>query len=387
MNHLKVIIIGAGIGGLTTALTMRRAGYDLEIYEKTSELRPAGAGISVWSNGVKVLNSLGLGDEIANIGGCMDIMEYRSHTDELFNRIHLDPVVQTVGQRPYPVSRTDLQQLLLKALGSVPIKLNAKCIGIEQDEYRVTAYFEDGYQTSGDVLIAADGSRSTLRNYVVGYPVELRYAGYVNWNGLVEISEDLGTENTWVIYVGEGKRASMMPVGNHHFYFFFGCPMPKGTVVEPEHRREELKQIFAGWPSPVQRLIERLDPEPLNRLEIHDLDPLEQLVRGRVALLGDAAHATTPTLGQGGCQAMEDAEVLSRFLSTTNIGVEYALKRYEAERKERTANLVLKARKRADLIYGKDPDLTQKWYEQLRQEDPTDVTNALSKTILGGPFK
>lgn len=387
MNDLKVIIIGAGIGGLTTALTMRRAGYELEIYEKTSELRPAGAGISVWSNGVKVLNSLGLGDEVANIGGRMDIMEYRSHTDELLNRIHLDPVVQTVGQRPYPVSRTDLQQLLLKALGSVPIKLNAKCIAIEQDEYRVTAYFEDGYQTSGDVLIVADGSRSTLRNYVVGYPVELRYAGYVNWNGLVEISEDLGTENTWVIYVGEGKRASMMPVGNHRFYFFFGCPMPKGTVVEPEQRREELQQIFAGWPLPVQRLIERLDPDQLNRLEIHDLDPLEQLVRGRVALLGDAAHASTPTLGQGGCQAMEDAEVLSRFLSTTNIGVEYALKRYETERKERTANLVLKARKRADLIYGKDPDLTQQWYEQLRQEDPSDVTNALSKTILGGPFR
>lgn len=387
MNHLKVIIIGAGIGGLTAALTMRRAGYELEIYEKTNELRPAGAGISVWSNGVKILNSLGLGDEIANIGGIMDVMEYRSHTDELLNRINLDPVVQTVGQRPYPVSRTDLQQLLLKALGSIPIKLNAKCVGIEQDEYRVTAYFEDGYQTSGDVLIAADGIHSTLRNYVVGYPVELRYAGYVNWNGLVEISDDLGTENTWVIYVGEGKRASMMPVGNNRFYFFFGSPMQKGTVVEPKHRQAELKQIFAGWPNPVQRLIERLDPEQLNRLEIHDLDPLKYLVRGRVALLGDAGHASTPTLGQGGCQAMEDAEVLSRFLLTTNLGVEYALKRYEDERKERTANLVLKARKRADIIYGKDPDLTQKWYEQLRQEDASDVTNALSKTILGGPFK
>ena len=248
------------------------------------------------------------------------------------------------------------------------------------------APFADGYQTSGDVLIVADGIHSQLRGYVVGYRVELRYADYVNWNGLVQIHEDLSDKNTWVIYVGEGKRASMMPIGNHRFYYFFGCPMAKGTVVEPEYRQQELKQIFAGWPFPVQRLIECLNSHESNRLEIHDLDPLETLVKGRVALLGDAAHATTPTLGQGGCQAMEDAEILSRFLLTTNLGVEYALKRYEAERKERTSTLVLKARKRADMIYGKDPDLTQKWYEQLKQETETDVINALSKTILGGPF-
>ncbi len=389
MNHLKVIIIGAGIGGLTAGLTLRRAGYAVEIYEKTNQIRPAGAGISVWSNGVKVLNSLGLGDEIAKIGGQMDVMEYRSHHNELFNRISLHPVIKTVGQRPYPVSRTELQSLLLKTFNTETetVKLNAQCIGVEQDEHRVTAYFADGYQTSGDVLIAADGVHSKLRDYVVGRPVELRYAGYVNWNGLVEIREDLGDKNTWIIYVGEGKRASMMPIGNHRFYYFFGCPMAKGTVVEPQYRKQELKHLFAGWPFPVQRLIERLNPHESNRLEIHDLDPLETLVKGRVALLGDAAHATTPTLGQGGCQAMEDAEIISRFLLTTNLGVEDALKRYEAERKERTSTLVLKARKRADMIYGKDPNITQKWYEQLKQETERDVTDALCKTILGGPFK
>lgn len=388
MNHLKVIIIGAGIGGLTTGLALKRAGYTVEIYEKTSEIRPAGAGISIWSNGVKVLNSLGLGDEIAKIGGQMDRIEYRSHTNELYNQINLHPVTETVGQRPYPVSRTELQSLLLNAFNNntEAVKLNAQFIGVEQDDQGVTAYFANGYQTRGDLLIAADGIHSQLRDYVVGHPVELRYAGYVNWNGLIEINPDLGDKNTWVIYVGEGKRASMMPIGNNRFYYFFGCPMARGTIVEPEHRQRELKSIFAQWPSPVQCLIENLNPRELNRLEIHDLDPLKTMVKGRVALLGDAAHASTPTLGQGGCQAMEDAEILSRFLLTTNLGVEYALKRYEAERKERTSTLVLKARKRADIIYGKDPYLTQQWYQQLQQETQQDVTQALSKTILGGPF-
>jgi FAD-dependent urate hydroxylase len=235
-------------------------------------------------------------------------------------------------------------------------------------------------------LIAADGVRSVLRNYVTQQQPEPRYADYVNWNGLVDASPELADKHSWVIYVGEGKRASMMPVGGDRFYYFFGVPMEKGTVVEPQDRRDELAKLFQGWPEPVQNLIQQLNPLETNRLEIHDLDPLEKLARGRVVLVGDAGHATTPTLGQGGCQAMEDAEILCRYLVTTNISVEDALQRYESARKERTARLVLKARQRADTIYGKEMELTQQWYESLKEEEEEDVTNAIAKIILGGPF-
>ncbi len=386
MYNLKVVIIGAGIGGLTTGIALRQLGYQVEIYDKVSDLRPAGAAISLWSNGVKVLNRLGLGQAIARIGGQMDRMEYRSHEDELLSAIELDPLVQRVGQRPYPVSRTELQQLLLDAFGAEAVRLQSKCIAVEETDTAVTAIFENGDRATGDVLIAADGIHSVLREYVVGTPVQPRYADYVNWNGLVPCRPELGDAHTWVLYVGEGKRASMMPIGGDRFYYFFGAPMPRGTTVEPAQRREELAQHFAGWPTAVGKLIEQLDPLQTNRLEVHDLDPLPRLVRGRVALLGDAAHASTPTLGQGGCQAMEDAVILSRYLVTTNIGVAYALKRYEEERRERTAQLVLKARKRADVIYGKDPAVTRQWYASLRQEPASDVINALARTILGGPF-
>lgn len=387
MYGLKAIVIGAGMAGLTTGYALRRAGYRVEIYEKTRQLRPAGAGISLWSNGIKVLNQLGLGEEIAQIGGQMDRMEYRSHTDELLSDIDLSPLVEKVGQRPYPVSRTDLQQMLLKAVGEADVRLGCRCVDIEEDSSGVTAIFADGTRTTGDVLIGADGVHSIVRPHVVGEEIKVRYAGYVNWNGLVEASPNLCAKNVWVIYVGEGKRASMMPVGGDRFYFFFGCPMEQETRVEPEDRRQELATLFVEWPQPVQNLIEKLDPLQLNRLEIGDIDPLPRLVKGKVALIGDAAHATTPTLGQGGCQAMEDAEVVSRYLITTNISVEDALLRYENERKERTANLVLKARKRTDTIYNKVPELTQQWYEQLRQEDPKAVTDAISKIILGGPLR
>jgi FAD-dependent urate hydroxylase len=386
MYNLKAIIIGAGIGGLTTAIALKRAGYQIEVYDRVKELRPVGAGISLWSNGVKVMNWLGLGDEIHKIGGEMNRMTYLSKENELLNDIDLLPLIDQVGQRPYPVSRSELQSMLLEQLGKEYVKLETKCIGAKEEGNQVTAIFEDGSTATGDVLIAADGVRSVLRNYVTQQQPEPRYADYVNWNGLVDASPELADKHSWVIYVGDGKRASMMPVGGDRFYYFFGVPMAKGTVVEPKDRRDELAGLFQGWPEPIQNLIQQLNPLETNRLEIHDLDPLEKLARGRVVLVGDAGHATTPTLGQGGCQAMEDAEILCRYLVTTNISVEDALQRYEAARKERTARLVLKARQRADTIYGKEMELTQQWYESLKEEEEEDVTNAIAKIILGGPF-
>lgn len=386
MNHLKVVIIGAGIGGLTAGIAMRQIGYEVEIYDRVKELRPVGAGISLWSNGVKVINRLGLGDRIAKIGGMMNRMEYRSQQGELLNDIELRSLIDAVGQRPYPVARGDLQQMLLDAFPG-QVKLNCKCVGIEENGQGVTALFEDGYRATGDLLIAADGIRSVLRHYVIQAEVEPRYGGYVNWNGLVSANDDLTAADTWAIYVGDHKRVSMMPVGEGRFYYFFDVPLPKeDAAISSGDIRAELSGYFAGWAQPVQTLIQRLVPAATNRLLIHDLGPIERMVRGRVALLGDSAHATCPDLGQGGCQAMEDALVLTTYLMTTNLGVEDALRRYEAERIERTTSIVLKARKRADQIHGKDPALTQQWYQQLRTESPEEVTGAIAKTILGGPL-
>jgi FAD-dependent urate hydroxylase len=386
MYNLKAVIVGAGIGGLTTGIALKQAGYEVKIYDRVQELRPAGAGISLWSNGIKVLNRLGLGEKMAAIGGQMNAMEYRSHSDESLSYIDLRPLFEQVGQRPYPVARTDLQAMLLEAVGEANVHLGMQCVGVDQDEDSATAIFENGQRVKGDLVIGADGVRSVVRSYVLNRKVERRYARYVNWNGLVDADPSLCTKDLWVIYVGDSKRASMMPVGGNRFYYFFGAPMPEGTQVEPSQIREELATLFAGWPTAVQSLIHTLNPEETNRLEIADMDPIEQLARGRVVLLGDSAHATTPTLGQGGCQAIEDAEVLTRYLVSTNISVTDALQRYENARKDRTAKLVLKARKRTGLIYGYDPEVTQQWYRDLKEEPPEAVIKALAKVIQGGPM-
>jgi FAD-dependent urate hydroxylase len=390
MEHLKVVIIGAGMGGLATGIALQQAGYEVEIYDRVSELRAAGAAISLWSNGVKVLNRMGLGAAIAKVGGQMERMAYYSHTGEKLADFSLDPLVERVGQQPYPVARTDLQQMLLETFGADRVRLNAKCVGVQQTADHATVTFEDGQIATGDLIVGADGTHSSIRPYVVGHPVARRYAGYVNWNGLVDASEDLAPLNSWVLHVGEFKRASMMPVGSpkgdRRFYYFFDVPMADGTEPPHRDRQEELAQHFQGWAAPVQRLIQRLDPAKINRIPIHDVEPLETLVRDRVVLLGDAAHSTCPDLGQGGAQAIEDAFVLANCLVANNLGVEDALKRYEAIRRDRTAEIILRARKRSDLTHGKDPVRTQQWYQDLKQEDGSTIIDGICRTILAGPL-
>lgn len=386
MEDLKVIIIGAGMGGLTAGIALQQVGYSVEIYDRVRELRPAGAAISLWSNGVKVLNRLGLGPAIAQVGGQMDRMTYYKSNGELLTGFSLQPLIDRVGQRPYPVTRTELQQLLLHAIAPGTVRLSAKCIAVEQDHESVTAIFENGDRITGDVLIAADGTHSVLRNYVMGRAIQRRSVGYVNWNGLVPMSDDLAPQNSWDMYVGHHQRASFMPVGGDRFYVFLDVPLPPGTVGLPETYREELTIAFKDWADPIQQLIQRLDPTTTTRVEIHDTEPLTHLVRGRVALLGDAAHSMAPDLGQGGCQALEDAWVLANYLRTTTLSVDDALLRYEMARRDRVANMINLARKRSDITHGKDPIATQEWYEELKQETGESIMSAIAKSILGGPL-
>ena len=136
----------------------------------------------------------------------------------------------------------------------------------------------------------------------------------------------------------------------------------------------------------MQSLIARIDPQTINRIEIHDIDPFDTLVRGRVALLGDAGHSTTPDIGQGGCAAMEDAVVLAMTLQSHSLGIEDALQRYQARRAYRVKDLVLKARKRCDVTHGADMQQTRAWYDELYQETGDRVLAGMRETIVGGPL-
>ncbi len=383
---MKALVMGAGIGGLSAAVALKAAGISCEVFEAVQEIKPVGAAISIWPNGVKCMNLLGMGDITETYGGPLRYMAYQDHRHgKTLTRFSLAPLVERTGGRPCPVSRSELQGEMLNFWGRDAVRFGKRATRVEEDDDGVTAWFSDGTTARGDMLIAADGSHSALRPYVLGFTPERRYAGYVNWNGLVEIDEAIAPADQWTTFVGEGKRVSLMPVANGRFYFFFDVPMPAGLAEDRSTLRADLSRYFSGWAAPVQELIARLDPATTNRIEIHDIEPFDRLVRGRVALLGDAGHSTTPDIGQGGCAALEDAVVLGEtFRDGGDIAA--ALRQYEARRCERVRDLILKARKRCDITHGKEMALTEAWYRELAEESGERIINGLCETIQGGPL-
>jgi len=384
---MEIAIIGAGMGGLTTGIALKKFGHRVTIYEQAEQILPVGAAISLWSNGVKCLNYLGLTEQVAKLGGQMNDLAYIDGLNgEVMTQFSLAPLIEEVGQRPYPVSRAELQNMLMDEFGRQDIQLGKRMVSIEDKGQHVEIGFQDGSTVSAALLIGADGTHSMTRQYVLGKQVERRYAGYVNWNGLVEISEDLAPAQQWTTFVGEGKRASLMPVAEHRFYFFFDVPLSAGLENQRSEYKPLLKQYFSGWCPQVQRLIDSIDEQKTNRVEIHDIEPFTQFYKGRVVILGDAAHSTTPDIGQGGCQAMEDAVYLARALQINTLGLEDALKRYQNKRNERANELLLRARKRCDVTHMKDEQITKDWYADLRKEQGPHIMKGIISNIVGNPL-
>ncbi len=245
---MKAVIIGAGMGGMSAAIALRQIGIDTEVYDRVTENKPVGAAISVWSNGVKCLNYLGLQEQTAQLGGIVETMSYLdAHTGQTMCRFSMQPLIDEVGQRPYPIARAELQMMLMEAYGLDRINFGHKMISVQDGPDWATATFADGTTVSADFIIGADGASSITREYVLGEPVTRRYAGYVNFNGLVETDDAIGPATEWTTYVGDGKRVSVMPVADGRFYFFFDVVEEQGVDYERGSAREVLWAHFADW--------------------------------------------------------------------------------------------------------------------------------------------
>ena len=388
---MKIIIIGAGIGGASAGIALKRLGHEVVIYDQMQENKPVGAALSLWSNGVKVLNWLGLADEVAALGGAMHDMAYLDgRTGETMCQFSLAPVAEQTGQAAYPVARADLQALLMERFGLEDVRLGMRMEALSDDGQTVTATFADGATDTADMLIGADGARSITRDYVTPAEaprIERRYSGYTNFNGLVPVDEGIGPANQWTSYVADGKRACVMPVAGDRFYFWFDVTQPSGVPYDRADGKRPLEEAFAGWAPGVQRLIAAIDPEvSLNRVEIWDITPFPTWAKGRVAILGDAAHNTAPDIGQGACSALEDSFALAIAVATNTVSVEDTLRRYEKSRAERAGDLVLRARKRGEETHAFDKAATDAWYESLRGADGAGIIRGIVGNIVGSPI-
>lgn len=384
MKQLNIVIAGAGMGGLTTAIALQQANHKVHVYDKVSKLQPAGSAISIWSNGVRVLDKLGVGEAIRKVSGNLNQMSFRNKEGQQLTTFSLIPLYQEINEPACPISRTHLQEVLLKAVGEQHVMVNNGVIGYEQGENSVTVLLSNGEKIEADVLVAADGTHSKLRNDVNNQVIERRYCGYVNWNGRIKYSPELAIgRDEWIQHVSDGKRVSLMPMGDDLYYFFFDVPLPQGSSAEKSQYKDELKKYFEGWSAPIQYLIDNFDPATTTRVEVYNTEPLPKLTKGNVVLIGDAAHATSPDLGQGGCLAMEDAWVLADELSHDN-PIKQALTNYQTRRMDRVTDIVGKAYNKALITHGYKKQEMLDWYEELALETGENIRNGLKKTILGG---
>ncbi len=335
---LHVSIIGGGIGGLATASALQRQGIGVTVFERNPELREIGAGLTLWANGVQVLRSLGLGDALAAVSARLTHFECWSWRGRRLGSMRLDTIERRVGAPSVGIHRADLLRLLAGEVSQGSIQVQAHCVGFRAEPEHVVARFDDGREQQTDLLVGADGLYSVIREQLLG-KAPPRYSGYTCWRGVAlfeeqHVSPGISSE-TW----GRGRRFGMLPIGNGRVFWYATLNCPAGEQDREGERKKNLLRLFGGRRHPIGSLIEATDEQAILRNDLFDRTPVRNSGRGRVTLLGDAAHPPTPNLGQGACQALEDALVLAGCLSDQRELVA-ALRAYEARRRKRSAAII-----------------------------------------------
>lgn len=327
-------IIGGGIGGLCTAIALSQIGVETIVYEQAEKLSPAGAGLTLWANAIKVLRQLGVADAVIEAGSRIERGEIRTAGGWTLSRSQPGALEQLFGEPTIAIHRADLHDILLSMLPADTLRLGAKCVWIEQEPDEAAVVFADGRSERADLIVGADGVHSIMRQQL--FPdVQLRYAGYTAWRGVVATQDEsaLGlTSESW----GRGSRFGIVRIDRERIYWFATANTPAGRTQTAAERKSFLLERFGGWHHPVKLLIESTPAGEILHNDIYDLKPLQQWGAGHVVLLGDAAHPTTPNMGQGACMAIESSLVLARCLSQEN-NLAQAVKCYEAARMPRTA--------------------------------------------------
>jgi salicylate hydroxylase len=359
MTARKVIIIGGGIGGLAAALALLKRGIDVEVYEQAPELKEAGAGIQIGSNGTRVLYALGLEQTLGDVCVRPSARELRHwRTGETWNWFDLgESSEKRFGTPHLMLHRGDLQAALINAVQAVKrdaIVLNKTCSAVAQSSDLAEARFQDGTSASAPLLIGADGIHSTVRAVLFG-PSKPEFTGCVAWRGLIpaerlpaHLHRLVGT--TWL-----GPRGFVLhyPVRRGELMNFVSVVERGDWQVESwvvPGTKGELGHDFSGWHADVQTLIESIETPYKWALMVRG--PMDVWSRGRITLLGDACHPTLPFLGQGAVMAIEDAYILAACIEKYFDDPAKAFARYEEIRRDRTANVVLRAQENRAMAFA-----------------------------------
>ena len=379
---MKALISGGGIGGLTAALALQQAGIEVELYERAPELMPFGAGIQVSPNGVRVLNELGLADQLKAIAFRPEGLEMR--LGQSGRRVFMVPTredaVRRYGVPYFHMHRADLTEVLstaLRARAPGALRMGREAVGADQDEAGVTLRFADGSTARGDVLVGADGIHSVLRSQLFGAD-KPRFTGCIAWRLVIPASRIKPgvIPPNGTVWVGPGRHAVTFYLRRGELLNFVGLVEQEGWQTESwteRGDRDALAADFAGWAPPLQAVIAEADD--IFRWALFDRDPMPAWSKGRITLLGDACHPMLPFLAQGAVMAIEDGWVLAASLKEWR-NIPSALAAYEAKRKPRTASVQLSARRQMGLFHKRT------FVEQLTTYGPMWLAARLAPSLV-----
>lgn len=366
------MIVGAGTGGLTAAVALQRAGREVVLFEQLDRLLDVGAGFALNSNAVTALRDVGLDGTVAERGAELTKFVHRSKGGKVLATWAIGTVGKNLGAPIVGMSRPEIQKILVEALESPDIRYGHRFTGLVQDASGVTARFANGAEERGAVLVGADGSQSSVRPVFDKTP--RRYSGYTNWQALSNLEAFApGTNTQWY---GNGSIFGSHAVGDGRSRWYAGKTTPPGG--RDTDTKRELLEFFGDWNGPMVSIIEATDQ--ISRTDIYDLPRRESWGQGRVTLLGDAAHPMTPALGQGACQAIEDAIILARCLRDSRSD-DNALRRYEEQRIARTAPIVKRAGIQGKLLQGDNAAIRAARYASIKFTPESKVLASFQKLL------
>ncbi|MBX3242663.1 MAG: FAD-dependent monooxygenase [Chitinophagaceae bacterium] len=329
-----IAIIGGGIAGLTTAIAFQKAGYAPVVFEATDILKPVGAGLGLAANAIRALDKLGLKNQVVNRGRILSSFTIKDEKGKTITYTDSGKISREYGLDNFTIHRAALHEVLLAEIPKERLYTGRKCIDytISNDGITHQLRFKDGSTCEADYVIVADGIHSPLRQKLVPGSVP-RYAGYTCWRAVVDNS-DLKIDSSFEIWGSKG-RFGAVPLADDQLYWFATV---NSTANNPRFKNFTLADLgkwFMEYPPEVGEIIRSTFEDTLIWNDIIDLKPVQRYAFGRILLIGDAGHATTPNMGQGACQAIEDAAVLYSELITGG-DMEDLFRRFEKRRLPRT---------------------------------------------------
>src|SRR6267378_4498184 len=348
---MKALIAGAGIGGLATGIALRRAGLEVRLFERSREMREIGAGLMIWPNGSRALQALGVEVRAMTI----DRLSLRNSRGRQLMEAPVRAISARFGSNVAVVHRGDLQSALVKSLGREVLSLGAEVRGFDDAGAQVEVKLQDGTSDAGDLLIGADGLRSTVRRQLLadGDPV---YLGASIWRGMVS-SEGLSLKPGFgVNWIGRGSEFLAFHLADHRIYWAGVTIETGGEKAGPGGHKQDALERFATWEEDIPALIAATEPAAILRNDMYDRPPSRRWSKGRVSLVGDAAHPMTPNQGQGACQALEDAVALGESLEGASDPAR-AFEIYEKRRMHRANRAVAMSRQASRGVHIENPVL------------------------------